>query len=68
MAAIVDTQLQAIWESVEFAPDWRIRMAELAAADCDGPTPQELAQQRRRLARAYADGGLSDTELRSAYR
>src|SRR5690606_29837369 len=61
-AAIVDPQLQAIWESVEFAPDWRIRMAELAAADYDGPTPQELAQQRRRLARAYADGGLSDTE------
>lgn len=47
MAAIVDEQLQAIWESVEFAPDWRIRMAELAAADYDGPTPQELAQQRR---------------------
>jgi len=62
MAAAVDAQLQAIWESVEFAPDWRDRMAELAAADYQGPTPNELGQQRRRLARAYADGGLTEVE------
>ena len=62
MAAVVDAQLAAIWESIDFAPDWRDRMAELAAANYEGPSPEEIGNQRRRVARAYADGGLSDAE------
>jgi site-specific DNA recombinase len=65
MAVRVDAQLGAIWKSLEFAQDWRARMAELASANYDGPSPEELASQRRRLARAYADGGLSEAEYES---
>ena len=62
MAAGVDEQLGAIWKSVRFARDWRERMAEILSAGYDGPSVEELAENRRRIARAYADGGLSDTE------
>ena len=37
-------------------------MAEILSAGYDGPSVEELAENRRRIARAYADGGLSDTE------
>ena len=37
-------------------------MAELAAANYDGPDPKELKEKRRRLGRAYADGAFTDEQ------
>ncbi len=62
MAAGVDEQLGAIWKSVQFSTDWRDRMAEILSAGYDGPSAEDLAENRRRIARAYADGGLNETE------
>ena len=62
MAEGIDAQLGAIWKSIQFSPDWRDRMAEILSAGHEGPSVEDLADQRRRVARAYADGGLTDTE------
>jgi len=58
----LDWQVAEIWRSIEFEPDWRVRVAELASSEYEGPDIAELNERRRRLARAYADGGFSDAE------
>ena len=65
MAKTVDQQIEAILTSVELLPEWRDRMAHLAAADTSGPDPEKLKEKRRRLSRAYADGAFSDVEYQS---
>jgi hypothetical protein len=58
----LDWQIAEIWRSIEFEPDWRERMTDLASLDYEGPDIGELNERRRRLARAYADGGFSEGE------
>lgn len=58
----LDWQIAEIWRSIEFEPDWRERMADLASREYEGPDIGELHERRRRLARAYADGGFSEAE------
>ena len=46
-------------------PDWQARMARLPVEDVEGPTPRELTERKRRLARAYTDGGFTDAEYQA---
>ena len=62
MAKTVDQQIEGILTAMELMPEWRNRMSQLAAADSKGPDPKELQEKRRRLSRAYANGGFSDSE------
>ena len=55
-------QLEMILASVELEPDWQDRMARLSVQDLEGPDPRELKERKRRLSRAYADGGFTDGE------
>ena len=62
MAKTVDQQIECILTAMELIPEWRGQMARLAAADSKEPDPRELQEKRRRLSRAYANGGFSDSE------
>ena len=62
MAKTVDQQIEDILTAMELMPKWRDRMSQLAVADSNGPGPRELQEKKRRLSRAYANGGFSDTE------
>ena len=63
-AEIVDKQIATIVHSLDFHADWRQRMAEYAVSNHDGPDPATLREKRRRLVRAYGDGGYSDEEYK----
>ncbi|MBM3139307.1 MAG: hypothetical protein FJZ92_03600 [Chloroflexi bacterium] len=67
MAAPVDGQIAEIFASLELPADWQRRIA-IRASEGDGPSLDELRTKKRRLARAYADGGfsLADYEARMA--
>ncbi|MEX1022411.1 MAG: recombinase family protein [Dehalococcoidia bacterium] len=58
----IDEQIADIWRAIEFAPDWRDRMADLTSQQYQGPNLVTLNDRRRRLARAFADGAYSDAE------
>ncbi len=62
VAEVIDKQMATIIHSLGLHPKWRQRMAELAAANYDGPDPKALKEKRRRLGRAYADGAFTDEE------
>ena len=62
MAKEVDDQLEVILASVELESDWQDRMARLSVKDVEGPDPRELKERKRRLSRAYADGGFTEAE------
>jgi len=62
VAEVIDKQMATIIHSLGLHPKWRQRMAELAAANYDGPDPKELKEKRRRLGRAYADGAFTDEQ------
>ena len=62
MAKEVDQQLEVILALVELEPDWHARMVRLSMKDVEGPDPKELQERKRRLSRAYADGGFTDAE------
>ncbi len=59
---VLEDQLGLVLASLRLEPEWREKMAQLAVAERGGPTPAELEEKRRRLARAYADGGYTDGE------
>jgi len=61
-ADVVDRQVTTIVHSLGLRRDWRERMAKLACQDYEGPSVTELMEKRKRLARAYADGGFGDLE------
>ena len=67
MADRVDEQIASIIGSLELPEDWRSRIANRAARE-GGTSVADLRAKRRRLARAYADGGytLADYEARMA--
>ena len=60
----LDEQIGEVIRSVELQPDWRDRMAEFAISQ-EGPDLASLRTQRRRLARAYADGVFAEGEYRA---
>jgi site-specific DNA recombinase len=60
----IDRQVATIVHSLELQPDWKQKMAELAVVNHDGPNPEELRGKRRRIVRAYGDGGYTDQEYR----
>gem|GEM_PF-6314246 len=51
-----------IFYSLEVAPDWRQKMAELVVKNSGVPSLAVLRDKRRRLSRAYADGAYSEDE------
>ena len=62
VAEVIDKQVATIIHSLELHHDWKQKMAELAVANYDGPSPAALQDKRRRLSRAYSDGAYSDEE------
>ncbi len=64
VADAIDRQVATIVHSLELQPDWKQKMAELAVASYDGPNPEELREKRRRIVRAYGDGGYTDQEYK----
>jgi len=64
VAPPVDAQMRAIFSSIELRPDWRERITRKAAGT-SGPSMTVLLERRRRLARAYADGGYTLAEYES---
>lgn len=63
MASPVDEQIGRMFGALAVADDWQHRIAMLAAAsDCRRVDMDALVERKRRLGRAYADGGLSDDE------
>jgi len=64
MAGAIDRQVATIVHSLELQSDWKQKMAEFAVSSYDGPNPERLRERRRRLVRAYGDGGYTDQEYR----
>ena len=58
----IDRQIGDIMRSLMLPEDWRERMVRLAAARGQIVDLSGLLEQRRRLARAYADGAFSEAE------
>ena len=54
--------MATIIHSLGLREDWRERMAKLACQEYEGPSASDLTERRRRLVRAYADGGFGDLE------
>ena len=61
-ADVLDRQMATIVHSLGLRKDWRERMAKLACQGYEGPSVSDLIERRRRLSRAYADGGFGDGE------
>ena len=61
VAPPVDDQIGKVFRSIELRVDWRDAIAHAAAHD-DVPSLDRLLAQKRRLARAYADGGFTRAE------
>ena len=61
VAPPVDTQIGQVFGAIELRNDWRERIARAGAAG-DRPSVSSLLERRRRLARAYADGGYTLAE------
>lgn len=61
MASQVDDALGALIENLELPEDWQERISR-TAAKIDAGDIIKLKEQRRRLVRAYADGGYEDAE------
>jgi site-specific DNA recombinase len=59
MAHAVDEQIGMILQAVELHPNWKTRMAKLAATDREGPDPKKLQEKRERIVETYLDGELS---------
>jgi hypothetical protein len=51
-----------IFGALVLPEDWRMRMAQMAAARGEGEDVRALMDKRRRVARAYADGAFSEAE------
>ena len=64
VASVIDKQVAILVHSLEIKPDWKQQMAKSAIASYDGPNPDELKEKRRRLVRAYGDGGYTDQEYK----
>ncbi len=62
VAEVIDKQVAIIIHCLDLDPDWKKKMAELAVANYDGPSPTALQEKRRRLSRAYSDGAYTDEE------
>ncbi len=62
VAEVIDKQVATIIHCLDLHPDWQQKMAELAVASYNGPSPAALQEKRRRLGRAYADGAYTDEE------
>ena len=65
VAGPLDDQIAKIIASVELAPSWRQRMAELAGRPFDGPSVAELQERQRKYTTAYFAGGLSDSQYKA---
>lgn len=65
IAEVFDKQVAALVHSLDIKPDWKQQMARVAVTTYDGPKPDELKEKRRRLVRAYGDGGYSDQEYKT---
>ncbi len=65
VAPPIDAQVGDIFRSIELRPDWLEEIAQIAGRD-EGPSRPRLVEKKKRLARAYADGGytLADYEAR----
>jgi hypothetical protein len=59
---IFDKQVTTLVHSLDFKPNWKQQMAQVAAANYDGPSIESLQDKRRRTARAYGDGAYSKQE------
>lgn len=64
MAEVIDKQVATIIHCLDLHPDWKQKMAELAVVSYNGPNPEELREKRRRIVRAYGDGGYTDQEYK----
>ena len=63
MAAPIDDQIAELFQGLALPDDWKERMAVLAAKrGARRADVGSLQEQRRRLVRAYSDGGFSDAE------
>lgn len=63
MAGPIDDQIAELFKSLTIPDDWRERIAVLAAKrGARRVDVASLQEQRRRLVRAYGDGGFSDAE------
>ena len=61
-AETIDAQVAQILESIELPAWWDDLIAEAAAGDEPRADVDALQTRRRRLARAYADGGFAEAE------
>ena len=64
IAEVFDKQVAMVVHSLQILPDWKQQMAKVAVTIYDGPKPEELREKRRRLVRAYGDGGYTDQEYK----
>ncbi len=64
VAEVIDKQVATIIHCLDLHPDWQQKMAELAVSSHNGPNPEGLRERRRRVVRAYGDGGYTDQEYR----
>ena len=62
ISAPIDDQIGAIIESIHLPADWQQRMTAVAAGERPRVDVAKLQDKRRRLARAFADGGFSESE------
>ena len=60
MSGAVDDRVNEIWRAIQFAPEWRARMAELMTEPPGLQDIDALHEKRVRLARAYGDGGYTE--------
>ena len=65
VAAPIDGQIGAIVESIQLPTDRQERMAGLATGERPQVNATKLQEKRRRLVRAFGDGGHSDAEYES---
>jgi CheY-like chemotaxis protein len=65
MAEVIDKQVATVVHSLQILPDWKQQMAKAAVTTYEGPKPEELRDRRRRIVRAFGDGGYSDQEYKT---
>ena len=65
IAEVLDKQVAALVYSLDIKPDWKQQMAKVVVTTYEGPKPDELRDRRRRIVRAFGDGGYSDQEYKT---
>ena len=62
MAHFIDDRLGSLVEHLTVPDDWRERMLQMACKTSGAPDPARLQDLRRKIVRAYGDGGYTDAE------